>query len=88
MLKKYGLLSCFKKYSENEFLAAQSFLKDQVINSFRNAPREKIMYDRRIGKKDEFTNYFFKVLSEIEDGMMNKRLPKKKRNSKRSANKL
>ena len=43
------------------------------------------MYERRIGKKEEFANYFFKVLAEIEEGVMNKRLPKKKRGGTRSS---
>lgn len=43
------------------------------------------MYERRIAKKEEFANYFFKVLSEIEQGVMNKRLPKKERGGKRNS---
>ena len=43
------------------------------------------MYERRIGKKEEFANYFFKVLAEIQEGVMNKRLPKKKRGGRRNS---
>ena len=83
LLKKYGLLPIYNRYDDCLFHKAQDFLKGQVVETFRNVPREKIMYDRRISKKEEFANYFMKVLSEIEEGVMNKRLPKKKRNSKK-----
>jgi hypothetical protein len=43
------------------------------------------MYGRRVEKKQEFANYFFKVLKEIEEGVMNKRLPKKKMGGKRNS---
>lgn len=65
LLKKYGLLECVSRFSENDYYKAQGYLKSKVLDTFKSIPKEKIMYERRIGKKEEFANYFFKVLAEI-----------------------
>ena len=51
LLIKYDLQECVKKFSDQDFIKAQEFLRNQVLEGFRNVPKEKIMYDRRIGKK-------------------------------------
>lgn len=84
LLKKYGLLECVSKYDEKDYHKAQAYLKTKVLETFKMIPKQKIMYQRRIGKKEEFANYFFKVLAEIEEGVMNKRLPKKKKGGRRN----
>jgi hypothetical protein len=49
-----------------------------LLDTFKNLPKEKIMCGRRVEKKQEFAAYFYKVLREIEEGAMNKRLTKKR----------
>lgn len=51
LLTKYDLQDCVKNYSHEDFLKAQAFLRRQVLECFQHVPKEKIMYDRRIGKK-------------------------------------
>jgi len=40
------------KYDEKDYHKAQSYLKSKVLETFKMIPKEKIMYERRIGKKE------------------------------------
>ena len=68
LLKKYKLFPIYEKRERNEFIRAQQYLREQVIEMFRDLDDKKITYKRRIQKESEFINYLREFIRDIEKG--------------------